>query len=300
MRTFNLSDIDLTKYLFFTGKGGVGKTTTAVNLAAALSQLSFNVLLVDLDPQGNATTGSGLEKNNLVQSVYEVLLDRADIKKVITHSTSGYDILGSNRKLAAAEEELLSAARKELRLKTKLDEVSGQYDVKAGGGAELVTPEYNGKQDVSITYQKDKVQGTPAAGTPAVGNSSNNSSPVLITPKEDAADKNAVVSAETEALLKEFRDGKAFANVDESNISIELGTDEDVNNLEKLWNDISKNYSAAIGKYQPFYSVDTPADGQGREVFHHRVGPVKSLDEGDNICSQLGRNGIFCSVVRIQ
>jgi len=133
-----------------------------------------------------------------------------------------------------------------------------------------------------------------------VGNSSNNSSPVLITPREDAADKNAVVSAETEALLKEFRDGKAFANVDESNISIELGTDEDVNNLEKLWNDISKNYSAAIGKYQPFYSVDTPADGQGREVFHLRVGPVKSLDEGDNICSQLGRNGIFCSVVRIQ
>ena len=73
--------------------------------------------------------GAGLRKNNLVQSVYEVLLDRADIKKVITHSTSGYDILGSNRKLAAAEEELLSAARKELRLKTKLDEVSGQYDV---------------------------------------------------------------------------------------------------------------------------------------------------------------------------
>ena len=55
-----------------------------------------------------------------------------------------------------------------------------------------------------------------------------------------------------------------------------------------------------LGKYEPFYSVDTPADGQGKELFHLRVGPVESLDTGDNICSQLGRSGIFCSVVRIQ
>ncbi len=179
--------------------------------------------------------------------------------------------------------------------------VTGQYDTKANG-AELITPQYNNKSDASVIYQKDIQQNTGTNNVaPKVGSSNNNSSPVLITPKENNLEKqNSMVSAETEALLKEFRDGKAFANSNESNISIELGTDKDVNNLEKLWNDISKNYSATLGKYQPFYSVDTPADGQGKEVFHLRVGPVKSLEEGDNICSQLGRNGIFCSVVRVQ
>ncbi len=180
----------------------------------------------------------------------------------------------------------------------QIPDLTGQYDVKAGN-AELVTPDYNNKKgDVAVTYQQDKTEALPPVAK--LGNSTNNSSPVLITPKEEKMEQNSVVSTETEALLKEFRDGRAFASADESNISIELGTDEDVNNLEKLWNDISKRYSAAIGKYQPFYSVDTAADGQGKEVFHLRVGPVKSLEDGDNICSQLGRNGIFCSVVRIQ
>ena len=185
-------------------------------------------------------------------------------------------------------------------------ELTGQYDTKADG-AELVTPQYENKADISVSYQKDVQQNTTIPesvkqnASTQVGVSSNNSSPVLITPKDESLEKqNSLVNAETEALLKEFRDGRAFSNADENNISIELGTDKDVNNLEKLWNDISKNYSATLGKYQPFYSVDTPADGQGKEVFHLRVGPVKSLDEGDNICSQLGRNGIFCSVVRIQ
>ena len=131
-------------------------------------------------------------------------------------------------------------------------------------------------------------------------NSANNSNPVLIRTQPNHESSNTLISAETEALLKEFRDGKAFEDTSSSNISIELGTDENVNNLEKLWSDISRDYAAAIGKYQPFYSVDTATDGQGKEMFHLRVGPIKSLEEGDNICSQLGRNGIFCSVVRIQ
>lgn len=173
------------------------------------------------------------------------------------------------------------------------------------GKSELITPEYNnGSLNVNVDFETNnaepqKPEARSNVGT-TIGKSQNNSSPVLIAPKETVKDKNSLISAETEALLKEFRDGKAFANVDESDISIELGTDEDVNNLVKLWNDISKRYSATVSKYQPLYSVDAPADGQGKDVFHLRVGPIQSLEEGDNICSQLGRNGIFCSVVRIQ
>lgn len=181
------------------------------------------------------------------------------------------------------------------------DKLTGQYDIKAGQ-AEIITPNYDKNVNISVAYQPDTQTNTTNAMAPAIqmnGASQNNSSPVLIAPKTAVSDNN-IVSAETEALLKEFRSGKAFEQTSESNISIELGTDENVNNLEKLWNDISKRYSAAIGSYHPFYSVDTAADGQGKEVFHLRVGPIKSLEEGDNICSQLGRNGIFCSVVRIQ
>lgn len=176
--------------------------------------------------------------------------------------------------------------------------LTGQYDVKTGD-SELIVPEYNNQNaNINVSYQNDEE--FPFVNDIPNINSANNSNPVLIKTHPNSQKTNTLMSAETEALLKEFREGKVFEDAAESNISIELGTDDNVNNLEKLWNDISRNYAAAIGKYQPFYSVDTASDGQGKEMFHLRVGPIKSLEEGDNICSQLGRNGIFCSVVRIQ
>ena len=94
--------------------------------------------------------------------------------------------------------------------------------------------------------------------------------------------------------------GSGFVDADSSNISIELGTDANVSNLENLWSELSKKYPDVLSRYEPFFSVDAPADGQGKELFHLRVGPVKSLESGDNVCSRLGRNGVFCSVVRTQ
>lgn len=185
--------------------------------------------------------------------------------------------------------------------------VTGQMDINTPSG-EMIVPDYNGQPvkadviyqpQVNIASQENKQKDT-IANPVALGTSENNSSPVLIRPKKDISKEKTLISKETEALLQEFRNGKALEKETNSNISIELGTDENVNNLEKLWSDISKRYSAALGKYQPFYSVEAPADGQGKDLFHLRVGPVKTLDEGDHICSQLGRNGIFCSVVRIQ
>lgn len=172
--------------------------------------------------------------------------------------------------------------------------LDGQYDIKAGS-SEMIVPEYNNQTpNIGINYQG----ANSSYSNNLKGNSTNNSSPVLISSSN--ANVQSQSNAQTEALLKEFRENKNIANSQDTNISIELGTDENVNNLEKLWSEISKRHSATIGRYQPFYSVDTPADGQGKEVFHLRVGPIETLEDGDTICSQLGRNGIFCSVVRIQ
>lgn len=110
-------------------KGGVGKTTTTVNLAACLSDLKQRVLLVDLDPQGNATMGSGLEKNDLPSSVYEVLAQGASAKKCIQRSdVAGFDLLPANGDLTAAEVELLNSDRREQRLNEALAEVAENYD----------------------------------------------------------------------------------------------------------------------------------------------------------------------------
>ena len=115
-------------------KGGVGKTTTTVNLAAGLAQLGQRVLMVDLDPQGNATMGSGVDKRSLALSVYDVLLESASIAEARTRSDKliaagcGYDILGANRELAGAEVEMVELDRRERRLKNALAEVDADYD----------------------------------------------------------------------------------------------------------------------------------------------------------------------------
>ncbi|MGE5337571.1 MAG: ParA family protein [Gemmatimonadota bacterium] len=110
-------------------KGGVGKTTTCINLAAGLAALGQRVLLVDLDPQGNATMGSGIDKRQLPRSVYQVLLGLATAREAIQRSDAGrYDVLPSNRELAGAEVELVDVDRRELRLRDALAAIEAEYD----------------------------------------------------------------------------------------------------------------------------------------------------------------------------
>jgi chromosome partitioning protein len=110
-------------------KGGVGKTTTTVNLAAGLAQIGQRVLMVDLDPQGNATMGSGVDKRTLQPTVYEVLLGQATVPASARRSEAvGYDVLGANRELAGAEVELVALERREHRLRDALETVQADYD----------------------------------------------------------------------------------------------------------------------------------------------------------------------------
>jgi len=120
----------MTRVLAITNqKGGVGKTTTSVNLAAAFARAGKRVLLVDLDPQGNATMGSGIDKRNAERTVYHVLLGLVDIAAARTRSQSGgYDLLPANRELAGAEVELVELDNREGRLRDALAGVAPEYD----------------------------------------------------------------------------------------------------------------------------------------------------------------------------
>jgi len=120
-------------------KGGVGKTTTTVNLSAALAAIGQRVLMVDLDPQGNATMGSGVDKRQLTHTVYDVLLGESTIAQARVSSHWGeaaakpnaakYHVLGANRELAGAEVELVSLEQREMRLKLALQQVDADYDI---------------------------------------------------------------------------------------------------------------------------------------------------------------------------
>ena len=110
-------------------KGGVGKTTTSVNAAAGLAQGGQRVLLVDLDPQGNATMGSGVDKRRLARTVYHALLGLGELATIRTRSASGgYDLVPANRDLAGAEVELVELPNREGRLRAALAGVRAEYD----------------------------------------------------------------------------------------------------------------------------------------------------------------------------
>jgi chromosome partitioning protein len=110
-------------------KGGVGKTTTCVNLAASMAATKRKVLLVDLDPQGNATMGSGVDKYEVAHSAYDLLIDDLSLDKVIEKETSGgYDLVAANSDVTAAEVKLMEFYSREMRLRNALKDHKDNYD----------------------------------------------------------------------------------------------------------------------------------------------------------------------------
>ncbi len=110
-------------------KGGVGKTTTAINLSASLAELGRRVLTIDMDPQGNTTSGLGIDKNQVENTVYELILEETSVEECINNSVmEGLDVIASNINLSGAEVELISIDNKEFLLKEKIDLLRDKYD----------------------------------------------------------------------------------------------------------------------------------------------------------------------------
>ena len=110
-------------------KGGVGKTTTAINLAACLAEANQNVLVIDMDPQGNTTSGFGLDKNNLENTVYEMIIGECDLKDCLIENVLDHlAVLPSNVNLSGAEIELIGIERKEFVLRDAVREIRDLYD----------------------------------------------------------------------------------------------------------------------------------------------------------------------------
>lgn len=109
-------------------KGGVGKTTTAVNLSACLGALKQRVLMIDLDPQGNATTGCGITKSAALPTVYQLLIGRSTLTEARIKTEFDFDLLPANRELAGAEVELIEMGGREFRLRNALADAAEEYD----------------------------------------------------------------------------------------------------------------------------------------------------------------------------
>ncbi len=159
------------------------------------------------------------------------------------------------------------------------------------------------------TKANNKAQGSPAyPGYPSIFDGGNTANPSGVIPTSNQMmqmdsisnyqNSNGVANFNNQ-IPSRYGFGGKFMDKN-STISIELGTDIKVENLEDLWDKLSGKYKKILGGYEPYFSVDTAASGSSRELFHLRVGPVKDLNTGDTICGKLGRNGVFCSVVRTQ